>query len=83
MIDRILVVGAGQMGGGIAQVAAQAGAQVTLVDVSDEVLERGLATIRKSLDRLHEKGQVEDAEAVARHGSRRPPGSRPAGTPAC
>jgi 3-hydroxybutyryl-CoA dehydrogenase len=64
MIDRILVVGAGQMGGGIAQVAAQAGAQVTLVDVSDEVLERGLGTIRKSLHRLTEKGQVDDAEAV-------------------
>jgi 3-hydroxybutyryl-CoA dehydrogenase len=65
MIDRILVVGAGQMGGGIAQVAAQAGAQVTLVDVSDEVLERGLGTIRTSLARLQEKGQVDDAEAVA------------------
>jgi 3-hydroxybutyryl-CoA dehydrogenase len=64
MIDRILVVGAGQMGGGIAQVAAQAGAQVTLVDVSDEVLERGLSTIRKSLARLAEKGQVDDPDAI-------------------
>jgi 3-hydroxybutyryl-CoA dehydrogenase len=64
MIDRILVVGAGQMGGGIAQVAAQAGAQVTLVDVSTDVLERGLGTIRKSLGRLHEKGQIDDPEGI-------------------
>jgi 3-hydroxybutyryl-CoA dehydrogenase len=64
VIDRILVVGAGQMGAGIAQVAAQAGAQVTLVDVSEEVLERGRATIQESLDRLARKSQVDDVEAV-------------------
>jgi 3-hydroxybutyryl-CoA dehydrogenase len=64
MIDRILVVGAGQMGGGIAQVAATAGLDVSLVDVDQPSLERGLAAVRKSLARLHEKGVVEDPEAV-------------------
>jgi 3-hydroxybutyryl-CoA dehydrogenase len=64
MIDRILVIGAGQMGGGIAQVAAAAGLHVSLVDVDDASLERGLAAVRKSLDRLHEKGKVDDPAAV-------------------
>jgi 3-hydroxybutyryl-CoA dehydrogenase len=64
MIDRILVVGAGQMGGGIAQVAATAGIDVALVDVDDAFLQRGMAAIRKSLGRLQEKGVVEDPEAI-------------------
>jgi 3-hydroxybutyryl-CoA dehydrogenase len=64
MIERILVVGAGQMGGGIAQVAATAGLHVVLVDVDDAALERGLAAVRRSLDRLHEKGVVDDPQAV-------------------
>ena len=64
MIERILVVGAGQMGGGIAQVAATAGLDVSLVDVDEPSLERGLAAVRKSLARLHEKGVVEDPAAV-------------------
>jgi 3-hydroxybutyryl-CoA dehydrogenase len=64
MIERILVVGAGQMGGGIAQVAATAGLQVTLVDVDEPALERGLAAVRTSLTRLQQKGVVDDPEAV-------------------
>jgi 3-hydroxybutyryl-CoA dehydrogenase len=64
MIERVLVVGAGQMGGGIAQVAATAGLAVVLVDVDEPSLERGLAAVRKSLARLHEKGVVDDPEAV-------------------
>jgi 3-hydroxybutyryl-CoA dehydrogenase len=64
VIERILVVGAGQMGGGIAQVAATAGLQVVLVDVDEPSLERGLAAVRGSLARLHEKGVVDDPEAV-------------------
>jgi 3-hydroxybutyryl-CoA dehydrogenase len=64
MIERILVVGAGQMGGGIAQVAAMAGMHVVLVDVDDASLERGLAAVRRSLDRLREKGAVDDPQAV-------------------
>ena len=46
------VVGAGQMGNGIAQVAATKGLQVTMTDVSDESLKKGVKTIESSLDRL-------------------------------
>jgi 3-hydroxybutyryl-CoA dehydrogenase len=63
-LGEVLVVGAGQMGGGIAQVAAQAGYRVTLVDVSQEQLDRSLVTMEQSLGRLAAKGQVEDPEAV-------------------
>jgi 3-hydroxybutyryl-CoA dehydrogenase len=64
MSARVLVVGAGQMGAGIAQVAATAGMRITLVDVDQPALERGLTAIRSSLARLHEKGKVDDPEAV-------------------
>jgi 3-hydroxybutyryl-CoA dehydrogenase len=63
-LGEVLVVGAGQMGGGIAQVAAQAGYRVTLVDVSQEQLDRSLLTMEQSLARLAAKGQVDDPEAV-------------------
>ncbi|WP_026332589.1 3-hydroxyacyl-CoA dehydrogenase family protein [Deinococcus apachensis] len=52
------VIGAGQMGGGIAQVAAQSGFSVVVQDVKDEFLARGRATIEKSLAKLHEKGRL-------------------------
>jgi 3-hydroxybutyryl-CoA dehydrogenase len=64
VIERILVVGAGQMGGGIAQVAATAGLQVVLVDIDEPSIERGLAAVRRSLERLHEKGKVDDPASV-------------------
>ena len=64
MIQRVLVVGSGQMGAGIAQVAATAGLAVTLVDVGEEQLERGRAGIAASLQKLAAKGQVADPEAV-------------------
>jgi 3-hydroxybutyryl-CoA dehydrogenase len=64
VIERILVLGAGQMGGGIAQVAATAGLQVVLVDIDAPSIERGLAAVRRSLERLHEKGKVDDPAAV-------------------
>jgi 3-hydroxybutyryl-CoA dehydrogenase len=64
MSARILVVGAGQMGAGIAQVAATAGMRITVVDVDQAALERGLSAIRSSLARLHEKGKVDDPDAV-------------------
>jgi 3-hydroxybutyryl-CoA dehydrogenase len=51
-IEHVGVIGAGTMGNGIAQVCAVAGMRVTLVDVSDAALERGLATIKAGLDRL-------------------------------
>lgn len=61
------VVGAGTMGNGIAQVAAQAGFDVLLVDVAPVALERGLAAIDRSLERLVAKGKL---EAPARHAAR-------------
>jgi 3-hydroxybutyryl-CoA dehydrogenase len=62
MEERIVVVGAGQMGNGIAHVFAQAGYPVTMIDVSREALERGQSTIRKNLDRQVKKGTI-SAEA--------------------
>jgi 3-hydroxybutyryl-CoA dehydrogenase len=57
-VKTIGVVGAGQMGSGIAQVAAQAGYEVLLLDVSQEALERGLGAIRRSLAKFLEKGRI-------------------------
>lgn len=51
-VNEVLVIGAGLMGSGIAQVAAQAGFEVTLVDTSDEALAQGIARIDESLRRL-------------------------------
>ncbi len=53
------VIGAGQMGAGIAQVASQAGFDVVLRDVEERFLERGKTTITKSLDKFVEKGKLE------------------------
>jgi 3-hydroxybutyryl-CoA dehydrogenase len=63
-IDRVLVVGAGQMGGGIAQVFAAAGRRVLLHDAAPGAVERGLGIMRKSLERLAAKGQDVDPETV-------------------
>ncbi|MFZ5440868.1 MAG: 3-hydroxyacyl-CoA dehydrogenase family protein [Myxococcota bacterium] len=60
-INHILVVGAGQMGAGIAQVALQAGFQVTLADVSEASLAKGKAGIEKGLAKLVEKGKLDAA----------------------
>ena len=65
MSERICVVGAGQMGAGIAQVAAVAGYDVTLVDVSRDQLDRARSGIERSLARLVEKGSVEAGDADA------------------
>ena len=51
MIDKIGIVGAGQMGGGIAHVCALAGLDVTLLDIEDAVLARAVDTIRGNLAR--------------------------------
>ncbi|MFM1921583.1 MAG: hypothetical protein RLZZ303_3217, partial [Candidatus Hydrogenedentota bacterium] len=64
-IQRIAVVGGGFMGGGIAQVAAQGGFEVTLIDVNPAALDKAIADMRDSLGRLCAKGVVkEPAEAV-------------------
>jgi 3-hydroxybutyryl-CoA dehydrogenase len=58
MNDRIAVIGAGQMGNGIAHVFAQSGFDVTLVDVSAEALQKARDTIAKNLDRQVKKGTI-------------------------
>jgi 3-hydroxybutyryl-CoA dehydrogenase len=58
-IQKIFVAGAGLMGGGIAQVCAQAGYDVTMRDVSDEILAKSLKAIRWSVGKFVEKGKVE------------------------
>jgi 3-hydroxybutyryl-CoA dehydrogenase len=63
-IETIGVVGAGQMGSGIAHVAALAGFNVALADISRELVDKGLATITRNLDRQVSKGTV-TAEAKA------------------
>ena len=55
------VVGAGLMVTGIAQVAAQAGLQVRLCDVTDEILQRSMTKIRGGLERMKERDQLADA----------------------
>ncbi len=64
-IRKVLVIGAGQMGAGIAQVAAQAGLEVVLNDLKPEFLERGMATITKNLSRDVEKGRKTEEEKAA------------------
>jgi len=64
--EHVLVVGAGQMGGGIAQVVAASGRRVSLFDAAPGAVERGLATIERSLTKLAEKGGAEPAEVLAR-----------------
>jgi 3-hydroxybutyryl-CoA dehydrogenase len=63
-LERVLVVGAGQMGGGIAQVVAASGRTVFLHDAAPGAVERGLETMRKSLDRLAAKGEAPQADEV-------------------
>jgi 3-hydroxybutyryl-CoA dehydrogenase len=57
-IKKIFVVGAGTMGNGIAQTASVSGYQVTMMDVDDGALERGKATIEKSVAKLFEKERI-------------------------
>ncbi len=64
--EHVLVVGAGQMGGGIAQVVAASGRRVSLYDAAPGATERGLATMRKSLEKLAEKGGADPDEVLAR-----------------
>ena len=63
MIGTIAVLGAGQMGNGIAQVAALAGYNVVMVDIEQEYVDRGLTTIQKSLARLVSKERITQGDA--------------------
>jgi 3-hydroxybutyryl-CoA dehydrogenase len=65
-LGHVLVVGAGQMGGGIAQVVAASGREVTLVDSAPGATERALATMRSSLERLAAKGAADPESTLAR-----------------
>ncbi len=64
-INKFGVVGAGQMGNGIAQVAAQAGLQVVMHDIADKFVEHGMSVIKKNLQRSVDKGRMEQAEMDA------------------
>jgi 3-hydroxybutyryl-CoA dehydrogenase len=64
--EHVLVVGAGQMGGGIAQVVAASGRRVSLHDAAPGAVERGLEAMRKSLTRLAEKGGADPDEVLGR-----------------
>jgi 3-hydroxybutyryl-CoA dehydrogenase len=64
--EHVLVVGAGQMGGGIAQVVAASRRRVSLYDAAPGAVERGLEAMRKSLGKLAEKGGPEPDEVLAR-----------------
>jgi 3-hydroxybutyryl-CoA dehydrogenase len=61
-IQKVMVIGAGQMGSGIAQVCAMSGYEVFLHDLKDEFVEKGLGTITKNLSRQVEKGRMESEE---------------------
>lgn len=63
--DRFAVVGAGQMGNGIAHVCAMQGFPVTLIDVSTDALTKALATIGGNLDRQVKKGTIDEATKAA------------------
>ena len=62
-MDSIAVIGAGQMGNGIAQVAACAGYEVVMVDIKQEFVDRGIATIEKSLGKLVSKERMSKGDA--------------------
>jgi 3-hydroxybutyryl-CoA dehydrogenase len=64
--EHVLVVGAGQMGGGIAQVVAASGRRVSLYDAAPGAVERGLGAMRKSLTKLAEKGGADPDDVLGR-----------------
>ncbi len=67
-IEKVGVVGCGLMGSGIAQVVAQAGCQVVVREVSNELVSKGLKSIEKNLQRLVEKGLLTEAQRDAIRG---------------
>jgi len=72
-INKVAVLGCGLMGSGIAQVCAQAGREVTIIEVSEDYLNKGLGGIKKQLDKMVERGKLnaDDRDAVVGrlHGS--------------
>jgi len=64
-IESCAVIGAGIMGAGIAQVFAQAGVQIVLIDINEEATSRGLAVVSKNLSKLVSKKKITEADAAA------------------
>ena len=64
-IERIAVLGAGQMGNGITQVAACAGYEVTMIDIQQDYVDNGMANIQKSLQKIVSKGRMTEEEAAS------------------
>ena len=64
-IKNVFVIGAGVMGSGIAQVSAEAGYNVTILDIKEEFLSKGLASIEKGLDRKVKKGTVQESDKAS------------------
>jgi len=62
-VTKLAVVGAGQMGAGIAQVAAQAGLSVVLIDVQEAFVQKGLQGIKAQLDKAVQKGKLKEEDA--------------------
>ncbi len=71
-IDRMAVIGAGQMGSGIAQVAAQAGVEVVVADASPELAKRSVEKLGQTLAKLVEKGKLSAADREKLLGRVRP-----------
>ena len=59
-MSKVTVIGAGAMGTGIAKVTAQAGYKVTLVDISEEILNKARENMKSSLERLAKKGKISE-----------------------
>jgi len=64
-VKNIFVVGAGTMGNGIAQTAAISGYDVTMMDIAPEPVEAGMTTIKKSVEKILEKGSIDEAQKEA------------------
>lgn len=68
-MKKVAVIGSGTMGNGIAHTFAQFGHQVSLIDISEVALQKGIATITKNLDRQIAKGTITEADKVATLGN--------------
>ena len=66
-IEHIAIIGAGQMGNGIAQVSSCAGYKVTMIDIKQEFVDKGMSTIEKSLAKLVSKEKISEEEALFRY----------------
>ena len=62
-IKKVAIIGAGIMGNGIAQVLAQAGFEVAMMDIEDKFIQQGFASIKKSVGRMKKRGKIAEGEA--------------------